>query len=105
MVYIPPDAADEAAEMLENCVTKYENECPECVRIILGDFNHCNFEEKVPTYDQTVNCPTRDNATLDKMYCKVKDSYRVLKIPCLENDHNMLFCVPVYKQILKKGEV
>lgn len=104
VVYIPPDAdADAAAEILENLVTKYENECPEGVQIILGDFNHCNFKEKVPTYEQTVNCNTRGDAILDKMYCNVKSSYRVLKRPCLGNgDHNMLFCIPIYKQVLKR---
>ena len=44
IVYIPPDADEfAAAETLENCVNKYENECPDSVKIILGDFNHCDF--------------------------------------------------------------
>lgn len=104
IVYIPPDADESvAAETLENCINKYENECPVSVKIILGDFNHCDFQEKVPTYVQTVKCPTRGNRTLDKLFCNVKESYRVLKRPPLGNgDHNMLFCVPVYKQVLKR---
>lgn len=104
IVYIPPDADESAAaEILENCINKYENESPESVKIILGDFNHCDFQENVPTYVQTVQCVTRGNRTLDKLYCNIKESYRVFKRPPLGNgDHNMLFCVPIYKQVLKR---
>ena len=61
LVYIPPD----------------EDESPNSAIIVLGDFNHCDFQGKVPTYEQTVNCPTRDNSTLDKMYCNINDGYKV----------------------------
>ena len=104
LVYIPPDADESiAADILENCVTNCENESPNSAIIVLGDFNHCDFQRKVPTYEQTVNCPTRGNATLDKMYCNIKDGYKVFKRPNVGNgDHNMLYCVPTYKQLLKR---
>lgn len=82
IVYIPPDSDEgQAKELLENCVSKHENEDPEGIRIILGDFNHCDFQDSVPTYKQTVKCTTRGNNILDKMYCNIKNSYRVVKKP------------------------
>lgn len=100
-MYIPQDADESlAGEFLESNVSLYENAYPESVKIILGDFKH-----NVPTYEQYVQCTTRGDATLDKMYCNVKDGYRVLKRPCLGNfDHNILFCLPTYKQVLKREQ-
>ena len=104
IVYIPPDSDEnQAKELLDNCVSKHENENPESVRIILGDFNHCDFQDNVPTYEQTVKCTTRGNNILDKMYCNIRNSYRVVKKPPLGNgDHNMLYCLPTYVQVLKR---
>ena len=103
-MYIPPDADQSiASEILETCVTKCENNSPDSAIIILGDFNHRDFQGRVPTYEQTVKCATRGTVTLDKLYCNIKGGYRVLKRPILGNgDHNMLYCVPTYKQLLKR---
>ena len=69
----------------------------------MGDFNYCDFQGKVPTYEQTVNCPTRGNVTQDKMYCIIKNGYKVFKRPSIgKGDHDMLYCVPTYKQLLKR---
>lgn len=103
-VYVPPTAKDkEVREQLLKCIDKYEKENPESVKIILGDFNQFELDEYIPNYDQYVKCTTRGENTLDKMYCNVKDSYRVIKKPPLgKADHNMLYCVPKYKQLLKR---
>ena len=103
-VYIPPDANEERAnELLLNCVNKYENANPEGIMIVLGDFNHCNFQPNVPLYQQTVTCPTRGNNILDKMYCNIRNSYRSYQKSKLGNsDHNMVLLAPTYKQILKR---
>lgn len=50
-----------------------------------------------------MHCSTRGNVALDKMYCNIKDGYKVFKRPNIGNgDHNMLYCVPTYKQLLKR---
>ena len=50
-MYILPDADESVAvETLGNSVTKYGNESPKDKGIILVDFTHGNFQEKVPTY-------------------------------------------------------
>lgn len=106
IVYIPL-AIDytEATEKLSNCINKIDNECPEGIKIVLGDFNGCVFHHIIPNYTQFVECSTRENRTLDLMFCNVNNGYRVIKKPSLGNsDHNMLYCLPVYKQKLKTEE-
>lgn len=86
IVYMPPDADESGAADVED-------------RIIIGYFSHCNFQARIPTYEQTVKCSMRGNATLDKM-CNVKSSYHVFKRPPMGNgDHSMLFCVSAYVRV------
>lgn len=60
-------------------------------------------KEREKTNQGGVKCTTRGNQTLDKMYCNVNDGYRVVKKPSLgKSDHNMLFAIPTYKQLLKR---
>lgn len=103
-MYIPTDAdVSAAAEILENCVSRYENRWPDSARMIMGDFNACDFQEKIPEYEQSVKCTTRGNNTLDKLYCNVRGGYRAYQRPQLgTSDHNMIFCAPTYKQVLKR---
>lgn len=62
-VYIPPDADESiAADTLENCVTNCENENPNSAIIVLGDFNHCDFQGKV--IHTTKQCIVSQEATL-----------------------------------------
>ena len=78
IVYIPTDTkVSVAADILENCVAKYENKWPDSARLIMGDFNSCDFQEKIPTYEQYVECPTRGNNTLDKLYCNMRNLPKV----------------------------
>ena len=94
IVYIPTDAdVSIAAEILENCVSRYENRWPESARLIMGHFNACDFQENIPEYEQSVKCTTRENNTLDKLYCNVRGGYRAYQSPQLgTSDHNMIFC-------------
>ncbi len=103
-VYIPPSAnMSVASELLLNSINKFETSCPESVKIIVGDFNGCNFHDQIPAYEQYVKCTTRGDSTLDLMFCNIKDGYRVVKkTPLGNSDHNMLYCMPVYKQKLKR---
>ena len=104
IVYIPTDAdVSTAAETLENCVSRYENQCPESARLIMGDFIACDLQEKIPEYGQSFKCTTRGNNMLDKLYCNVRGGYRAYqRLQLGTSDHNMIFCVPTHKQVLKK---
>ncbi|XP_076033704.1 uncharacterized protein LOC143020810 [Oratosquilla oratoria] len=93
IVYIPPsNDYSEATEKLSNCNNKIDNECPEGIKIVLGDFHGCVFHHTIPNYIQFVKCSTRENSTPDLMFCNVKNGYRVIKKPALGNsDYNMLY--------------
>ena len=104
VVYITTSAdVKMAGEKLQNCVNKWENSNANGVNIIMGDFNKCEFDRYVPTYDQCVQIPTCGNNTLDKLYCSVRDGYRAFQKPKLgESVHNMVHCIPMYKQKIKR---
>ena len=104
VVYIPPDSNyRNARDNLLEYINLLENESPEAVKIILGDFNKSDIRGFISSYVQCVKCSTRGNAILDLLYCNVKDSYVVKQLSCLgQSDHNMLHCIPSYKQKFKK---
>ena len=59
-VYMPPVADYKcAAEVLHNCILDCEKKSPDAVKIIVGDFNKCNFQKFIPHCKQFVTCPTR----------------------------------------------
>ena len=85
--------------MVETC----ERASPDSVIIICGDFNHCNFQNGVPHYQQFVKCTTRDDKTLDLFFCNIKESYVARrKSPLGISDHNVVYMMPKYKQKLKR---
>lgn len=103
VVYIPPDANyNGAIDKLLTCINLVEEKSPEAVKILLGDFNECNFKSYVPQYTQYVHCSTRKDKILDLLFCNVKNGYNIYKKPPLgSSDHNMLYCLPIYKQKIK----
>ena len=80
VVYIPPDSKyNDATEKLTDVINSIENDSPDAVKLVVGDFNQCNFDEHVTHYQQYVSCETRKDKTIDLFYCNVKDSYKVEK--------------------------
>lgn len=50
-----------------------------------------------------MNCPIREDKTLDLFYCNIENGYRIIRRnPLGISDHNMLFCAPTYLQKLKR---
>ena len=90
-VYIPPSADVKVAEsILYAEICKTENDNPDAVKIITGDFNNCDFGKCVPTYTQFVNFATREDKLLDPFFCNVKNSYMARKLsPLGISDHLM----------------
>ena len=105
VAYVPPSGDyRKAAETLIKCVQFMDDNCPNGVNFLMGDFNDCDITNWIPNYQQHVTCKTRGDKTLDLVFCNVKDSYRVFKRPPLGiSDHvyNMLYCLPTYKQKLQ----
>ncbi len=68
-VYIPPQVhVSSALQKLADLITDTEQQHPDSVLIILGDFNKANLSCELPKYRQHVTCPTRDSKILDHCY-------------------------------------
>ena len=106
IVYIPPDGDVKAAESkLVETVHDLENNNPDTVILITGDFNECKFDKCIPTYKQYISFPTRGDKLLDPFYCNIKSCYHAKKLsPLGVSDHNMCHLIPSYKTKLKRSK-
>ena len=99
VVYIPPKAtAEVSCEVLHDLVAKIQTKHPEAFLIRSGDFNNVSLSSHLTGFTQFVNCPTRENKTLDLLYANVKEAYRATALPPLgRSDHNLLLLDTCYK--------
>lgn len=76
-VYIPPSAdAAAACDVITSTVGSFQTRYPNAFTVITGDFNHATLDKLLPTFHQYVDCPTRENKTLDLVYANTKDRDR-----------------------------
>lgn len=104
VVYIAPSADTQAAAaLIHELVSQAEAEAPDAAKIIMGDFNLCSLNEHLPTYQQYVTCPTRNEACLDLCYGNIKDAFYAKALSGLgSSDHNMVKLVPAYEPRLRR---
>ena len=102
-VYIPPQAnVTEAQQTLSDQLNYFELKHPDSLFIIMGDFNRASLNKELPKYRQHINCPTRDNNTLDHCYTAIKGAYRSIPRAALgHSDHCLVHLIPTYKQRIK----
>ena len=101
---MPPDAnATEAANTIASSIAMLEDNHPDAVKIILGDFNHCTLENVLPSYTQYVSCATRENNKLDLCYANIGDAF-LCHCPLGQSDHNIIHMVPTYKTQFKRSK-
>lgn len=75
-VYIPPSGnSKSASSVIHNITSQWQTIHPNAIITILGDFNHITTEKTWPTFTKYLNCPTREESTLDLMYANVKNAY------------------------------
>ncbi len=75
-VYIPPQAhVSSALQKLADQIIETEQQHPDSVLIILGDFNKAILSRELPKYRQHVTCPTIDSNILDHCYTAIKYAY------------------------------
>ncbi len=105
-VYIPPQAhVSSALQKLADLITDTEQQHPDSVLIILGDFNKANLSRELPKYRQHVTCRTRDNNILDHCYTAIKDAYHSVPQAALGlSDHCLVHLIPTYRQKLKSAK-
>lgn len=67
----------------------------EGVHVVVGDFNRACLKTVFPSYTQYVNCATKGNNTLDRVYSNLKHVYRSVPLPHLDlSDHLSLGLLP-----------
>ncbi len=105
-VYIPSQAhARSAVQKLADQITDTEQQHPDSVLIILGDFNKANLSRELPKYRQHITCPTRDSNLLDHCYTAIKDAYHSVPRAALGlSDHCLVHPIPTYRQKLKSAK-
>ncbi len=103
-VYIPLQAhASSAVQKLADLITDTEQQHPDSVLIILGDFNKANLSRELPKYRQHVTCPTRDSNR--SLLHRIKDEYHSVPRAALGlSNHCLVHLIPTYRQKLKSAK-
>ena len=98
VVYVHPKAdVRVAAGVIRRAVQKQETQCPESVRLIAGDFNHCRLNKALPNYRQYVTCKTCGDSTIDLCYRNIPKAYKSRPMPSLGRSvHNLIHLLPLY---------
>ena len=106
VVYIHPGAdVREASQVVANRINRLEAISPDSPKFVIGDFNQCTLGNVLPTFDQYVTQPTRNDATLDRCYGNVPRAYTTKACAQLgASDHNNVLLMPSYKQKLKRNK-
>lgn len=106
VVYIHPGAdVREASQVVANRINRLEAISPDSPKFVIGDFNQCTLENVLPTFDQYVTQPTRNDVTLDRCYGNVPRAYTTKACAQLgASDHNNVLLMPSYKQKLKRNK-
>lgn len=104
VVYIPPSAnAVLATDVTHSVVTRLQTQHPDAFIAISGDFNQVTLATTLPTFKQFVDCPTRENKTLDLLYVNVKEAYSSTALtPLGRSDHNLIHLQPLYKPLVQR---
>ncbi|KAK0135139.1 putative RNA-directed DNA polymerase from transposon X-element [Merluccius polli] len=103
-VYIPPSAdAMAACEAISSAAAKLQTEHPDAFMVITGDFNHAASNNILNNFHQYVDCPTRDNKTLNLLYANAGEAYIATALPPLgRSDHNLVMFTPKYVPLVKR---
>ena len=64
-----------ACDVIHETVAKIQNKHPSAFIAITGDFNNTDPSSHLTGFVQYVDCPTRENKTLDLFYGNVKEAY------------------------------
>ena len=94
-----------AAGVIRRVVQKQETQCPESVRLIIGDFNHCRLNRALPSYRQYVICKTCGDSTTDLCYVNIPKAYKSRPMPSPGRSvHSVIHLLPLYRQKLKSSK-
>ncbi len=105
-VYIPPQAhMSSVLQKLADLITDTEQQHPNSLLIILGDFNKVNLSRELPKYRQYIKCPTRDSNIFDHCYTTTKNAYHSVPQAALGlSDYCLVHLITTYRQKLKPAK-
>lgn len=87
-----------ACDVIHESVVRAQTRHPDAFVVIAGDFNHVSLSSHLTGFVQYVDCPTRDNKTLDLLYANAKEAYTATALPPLgRSDHNLVLLHPSYR--------
>ncbi|KAI4899250.1 hypothetical protein NFI96_000608 [Prochilodus magdalenae] len=92
-LFTSPPAANPtpACDVIHSTIARLQTQDPTAFMAISGDFNHVTMARTLPNFTQYVDCPTREERTLDLLYANVKDAYSCSPLPPLGgSDHNLV---------------
>lgn len=74
VVYIPPSTNTTTAcgGIIHSVTTRLQTRRPDAFILISGDLNHISLKRALSTFTQFVECPTRENQTLDLWCVNIK---------------------------------
>jgi len=72
-----------ACDVIHDGVARIQTQHPEAFIAITGDFNHVSLSSCLTAFVQYVDCPTREERTLDLFYANMKEAYRAVSLPQL----------------------
>ncbi|TWW77451.1 hypothetical protein D4764_12G0008410 [Takifugu flavidus] len=103
-VYIAPTAnGATACEKIHSVAARLQTKHPEALLIISGDFNHVTLDSTLAALHQVIDCPTRNNRTIDLLYTNIKEVYGVIALPPLgKSDHNLVYVQPQYTPLVQR---
>ncbi len=94
-----------ALQKLTDLITDTEQQHPDFVLIILGDFNKANLSRELPKYRQYVTCPTGDSNILDHCYTAIKYAYHYVPRAALGlSYHCLVHLIPIFRNKLKSAK-
>ena len=105
IVYIHPRAnAAAAVNLIVDLTHRLDAICPGAPKFVLGDFNHCQLNKSLRTYEQYVTCATtRKNTKIDLCYGSVEGAYTSLPMPPFgASYHNSVYLMPLYKPAFRR---
>ncbi|KAL0148543.1 hypothetical protein M9458_056090 [Cirrhinus mrigala] len=105
-VYISPQShVSLSLQKLADQITETEQQHPDSVLIVLGDFNKAKLSRELPKYSQHVTCPTRDSNILDHCYTTLRNAYHSVPRAALGlSDHCLVHLIPTCRQKLKSAK-
>ena len=106
VVYVPSWSKIDSLNTIRKIFDKYQKKAPSAPHFILGDFNHFDLKKEIPTLEQYVTTPTRQDKIIDKCYGNIREAYRsVQKSPIGFSDHFATNLLPKYVKKLKREPI